>query len=141
MRGEIIQHPDNSGVPDLFQMKNGHACAVEYALCGGLAMAIYALPRATLDIDILIEAVSLDAARSSGHDRGVLSMKIDMSPGAVTLRLRQVAQLRQAVLVLARSSRGTQILRKNIRSVQRTALALGRRPCRVASWESALIGQ
>lgn len=32
---------------------------VEYALCGGLAMAIYALPRATLDIDILIEASHL----------------------------------------------------------------------------------
>jgi len=29
---------------------------IEYALCGGLAMAIYALPRATLDIDILIES-------------------------------------------------------------------------------------
>lgn len=29
---------------------------IEYALCGGLAMAVYALPRATLDVDILIEA-------------------------------------------------------------------------------------
>ena len=28
---------------------------IAYALCGGLALAIYALPRATLDIDILIE--------------------------------------------------------------------------------------
>jgi len=28
---------------------------IEYALCGGLAMAIYARPRATLDIDIMIE--------------------------------------------------------------------------------------
>jgi len=28
---------------------------IEYALCGGLAMAIYAMPRATLDIDIMIE--------------------------------------------------------------------------------------
>jgi hypothetical protein len=25
---------------------------IEYALCGGLAMAVYALPRATLDIDM-----------------------------------------------------------------------------------------
>ncbi len=32
---------------------------IEYALCGGLAMAIYALPRATLDIDLLIEPCSL----------------------------------------------------------------------------------
>ena len=29
---------------------------IEYALCGGLALAIYAFPRATLDIDIMIEA-------------------------------------------------------------------------------------
>jgi hypothetical protein len=33
---------------------------IEYALCGGLAMAVYALPRATLDIDIMIESSSLD---------------------------------------------------------------------------------
>ena len=35
---------------------------IEYALCGGLAMAIYALPRATFDIDLLIEASSLERA-------------------------------------------------------------------------------
>ena len=28
---------------------------IEYALCGGLAMAVYALPRTTLDVDIMIE--------------------------------------------------------------------------------------
>ncbi|MEZ4550876.1 MAG: nucleotidyltransferase family protein [Desulfobacterales bacterium] len=33
---------------------------IEYALCGGLALAIYALPRATLDIDILIEKNQLE---------------------------------------------------------------------------------
>jgi hypothetical protein len=43
---------------------------VEYALCGGLAMAIYALPRATLDIDILIEASSLEAAGRAVHNLG-----------------------------------------------------------------------
>ncbi|MDD5543330.1 MAG: nucleotidyl transferase AbiEii/AbiGii toxin family protein [Acidobacteriia bacterium] len=32
---------------------------IEYALCGGLAMAIYAMPRATLDIDLMIERGSL----------------------------------------------------------------------------------
>ena len=32
---------------------------IEYALCGGLAMAVYAMPRATLDIDIMIELGSL----------------------------------------------------------------------------------
>lgn len=35
------------------------ADGIEYALCGGLAMAIYAKPRATLDIDIMIDLGSL----------------------------------------------------------------------------------
>jgi hypothetical protein len=36
---------------------------IEYALCGGLAMAVYAFPRATLDIDILIEPETLEKAK------------------------------------------------------------------------------
>jgi hypothetical protein len=38
---------------------------VDYALCGGLAMAIYAVPRATLDTDLLIQVDSL-----SGNSEG-----------------------------------------------------------------------
>ena len=58
-------------------------------------------------------------------------MKIDMSRGAVTLRLRQVAQLRQVCLALARSSTSLEIRRRNPanKSVQRTSHALGRWPC------------
>lgn len=44
--------------------------SIEYALCGGLAMAIYALPRATLDIDLLIESSSLERTRRAVHDLG-----------------------------------------------------------------------
>lgn len=33
---------------------------VDYALCGGLAMAVYAMPRATLDIDLMVQETSLD---------------------------------------------------------------------------------
>jgi len=43
---------------------------IEYALCGGLAMAIYALPRATLDIDIMIEASSLEETKRAVHELG-----------------------------------------------------------------------
>lgn len=43
---------------------------IDYALCGGLAMAVYALPRATLDIDILIEAGSLKTTRRAVYDLG-----------------------------------------------------------------------
>ena len=42
---------------------------VKYALCGGLAMAVYAFPRATLDIDIMIEPESL--GQSQGVSEGL----------------------------------------------------------------------
>lgn len=38
---------------------------IDYALCGGLALAIYARPRATLDIDILIEPETLSQAEDA----------------------------------------------------------------------------
>lgn len=43
---------------------------IDYALCGGLALAIYARPRATLDIDIMIEPDSLRQTRNSAEDLG-----------------------------------------------------------------------
>ncbi len=54
---------------------------IEYALCGGMAMAVYAFPRATLDIDILIESETLDKAKIIAkrlgftHDVGLLKFK------------------------------------------------------------------
>ena len=47
---------------------------VDYALCGGLAMAVYAFPRATLDIDILIEPESLEKTK---HIAGQLGFTFD----------------------------------------------------------------
>jgi hypothetical protein len=35
------------------------ANGIDYAVCGGLAMAIHALPRATIDIDLLIQSTDL----------------------------------------------------------------------------------
>jgi len=43
---------------------------IDYALCGGLAMAVYAFPRATLDIDILIEPETLEKAKSIAKKLG-----------------------------------------------------------------------
>lgn len=43
---------------------------VDYALCGGLALAIYALPRAALDIDVLVERGAFDDARRVARRRG-----------------------------------------------------------------------
>ena len=43
---------------------------IEYALWGGLAMAVYALARATLDIDIMVESGTLDKVKRAVHDLG-----------------------------------------------------------------------
>jgi hypothetical protein len=43
---------------------------IDYAICGGLAMAVYDLPRATLDIDLLIQADSLFRARRAVEPLG-----------------------------------------------------------------------
>lgn len=47
-----------------------HSEGIEYALCGGLAMAIYAMPRATLDIDIMIELGALFGTKRAVEDLG-----------------------------------------------------------------------
>ncbi len=43
---------------------------IAYAVCGGLAMAVYAFPRATLDIDIMIEPESVGAVKALAKDLG-----------------------------------------------------------------------
>jgi hypothetical protein len=43
---------------------------VEYALCGGLAMAVHGWPRATMDIDLLIEDASLERSRRIARELG-----------------------------------------------------------------------
>jgi hypothetical protein len=43
---------------------------IAYALCGGLAMAVYDLPRATLDIDLLIQMDSLLRAKRAVEPLG-----------------------------------------------------------------------
>jgi len=59
---------------------------------------------------------------------GVSVMKIDMSPEAVSRRLRQVSQLRRLCLSLASSSAGREVAQKHAanQTVQRTDQALGR---------------
>jgi hypothetical protein len=55
-------------------------------------------------------------------------MKIDMSPKAITKRLRIVNELRRTCLSLANTGVGKEIMKKFLanQSVQRTARSLGR---------------
>ncbi len=43
---------------------------IPYALCGGLSLAVYGIPRATLDIDLLIPEESLASIRPLVSDLG-----------------------------------------------------------------------
>jgi hypothetical protein len=43
---------------------------VGYALCGGMAMAVYNLPRATMDIDLLILVQDLEKVRQLAKESG-----------------------------------------------------------------------
>ncbi len=43
---------------------------IDYALCGGLALAIYARPRATLDIDMMVDSGSLSQIKQAAEELG-----------------------------------------------------------------------
>ena len=52
---------------------------IEYAVCGGLALAIHGFPRATFDIDILIKPESLEKAYEIVAGKGYDIRGLDMS--------------------------------------------------------------
>jgi hypothetical protein len=61
---------------------------IEYAVCGGWAMAILGFPRATIDIDLLIPAEDLDkvwrVAQSFGYD--VEGLPLHFHSGKIEIR-------------------------------------------------------
>jgi hypothetical protein len=60
---------------------------IEYAVCGGLAMAIWGHPRATVDIDLLIERESLGAVESVAATLGYTfkANPMTFSSGAIVI--------------------------------------------------------
>jgi len=61
---------------------------IEYALCGGMAMAVHQRPRFTIDIDLLIQEESLsrtmDVARDLGYN--IRGKDLSLANGAVEIR-------------------------------------------------------
>ncbi len=61
---------------------------IDYAVCGGWAMAIHGLPRATLDIDVLVLSEDLSevwaVAQSMAYD--VEGLPLHFANGAVEIR-------------------------------------------------------
>jgi hypothetical protein len=61
---------------------------IDYALCGGIAMAVYDRPRATVDIDLLILAESLEGlmAIATALDYKIRGLEMTFSNGAIEIR-------------------------------------------------------
>ena len=62
---------------------------IDYALCGGWAMAVYGEPRATIDIDLLIPAESserLIAAAATTLDYRIRGMDRSFAKGVIEIR-------------------------------------------------------
>ena len=64
------------------------AAGAEYAVCGGLAMAIHGLPRATIDVDLVVPPNAAERVLACAHD---LHYNIPVHPmslagGAVEIR-------------------------------------------------------
>jgi hypothetical protein len=70
---------------------------VEFAVCGGLAVAIHVHPRATLDVDLLLPPDQIDAARGVANRLGY-----QIETGRMILRRDVIAMFR-----LSKSDRET----------------------------------
>lgn len=66
---------------------------IEYAVCGGLALAIHGFVRATLDIDILIQPESLEKAYKIGAENGFDIRGLDISSNKRAVEIRRVSKI------------------------------------------------
>ena len=68
---------------------------IDYAVCGGWAMAIHGLPRATIDIDLLVLSNDVEkaftVARANGYDVEGLPLSFD----AGAFELRRISKIDQ----------------------------------------------
>ncbi len=66
---------------------------IEYAVCGGLALAIHGFARATLDIDILIQPETLEKAYRIGAEKGFDIRGLDTSFKERAVEIRRVSKI------------------------------------------------
>ncbi|HAS85409.1 MAG TPA: hypothetical protein DCS31_01220 [Candidatus Competibacteraceae bacterium] len=61
---------------------------LDYALCGGLALAVYARPRATLDIDLMVEPAAMDRIKKVVEPLGfaIAALPMRFHNGAVQIQ-------------------------------------------------------
>lgn len=68
---------------------------IDYALCGGLAMAVYDRARATVDIDMLILSESLDLVIPIATELGYEIRGLDMTFSNGAIEIRRVSKIDQ----------------------------------------------
>ncbi|MGI8836209.1 MAG: nucleotidyl transferase AbiEii/AbiGii toxin family protein [Pyrinomonadaceae bacterium] len=68
---------------------------IEYALCGGIAMAIFGRPRATVDIDLLILAESLDEMIEVAKALEYTVRGLAMSFASEAIEIRRISKIDQ----------------------------------------------
>jgi len=68
------------------------ASAVDYALCGGVALAIHGVPRATQDIDLLVQPGDLPRLREVARTCGFVleSLPMDFASGITIQRFTKL---------------------------------------------------
>ena len=66
---------------------------IDYAVCGGLAMAVHGLARATVDIDLLILADDLEAVRAAAKKLNYTIDAIPMTFAAGAIEIRRVSKI------------------------------------------------
>src|SRR5437016_6331493 len=66
---------------------------IDYALCGGIAMAIYDRPRSTVDIDLLIVADSLEEVIEIAKTLEYTLRGLDMTFANDAIEIRRVSKI------------------------------------------------
>ena len=72
------------------RLHNGN---VDYALCGGLAMAVYGAPRSTVDIDLLVPGEALEHALRIGRELGYTIEAGPMIFAGGAIRMRRLTKI------------------------------------------------
>jgi len=74
---------------------------IDYAVCGGLAMAVWGAPRATVDIDLLILAEAQEEAKSVARSLGFTIEALPMTVGGGVIEIRRFSKIdRETGIVL-----------------------------------------
>ena len=66
---------------------------IDYALCGGLALAIHGAPRATIDIDLLVREQDLERVTGVARDQGFLIRAFPMTFSGGAMRIERVTKI------------------------------------------------